>query len=59
MVMLTLVDFVLAKFGGDSLAETRDNVDRYRERLSHPVAAPGWSGRPGQEAAEVASGGDD
>jgi chorismate synthase len=59
MVMLTLVDFVLAKFGGDSLAETRDNVDRYRERISHPVAAPGWSGRPGQEAAEVASGGDD
>jgi chorismate synthase len=59
MVMLTLVDFVLAKFGGDSLAETRDNFDRYRERISQPVAAPGWSGRPGQEAAEVASGGDD
>jgi chorismate synthase len=59
MIMLTLVDFVLAKFGGDSLAETRDNFDRYRERISHPVAAPGWSGRPGQEAAEVASGGDD
>jgi chorismate synthase len=59
MVMLTLVDFVLAKFGGDSLAETRDNFDRYRARISQPVAAPGWSGRPGQEAAEVASGGDD
>jgi chorismate synthase len=59
MVMLTLVDFVLEKFGGDSLDETRDNLERYRERISGPVAAPGWSGRPGQEPAEVASGGDD
>jgi chorismate synthase len=59
MVMLTLVDFVLEKFGGDSLDETRDNLERYRERISQPVAAPGWSGRPGQEPAEVASGGDD
>ena len=34
MVMLTLADFVLDKFGGDSLPETRDNLDRYRERIS-------------------------
>ena len=34
MVMLTLADFVLEKFGGDSLAETRDNLERYRERIS-------------------------
>ena len=31
--MLTLADFVLDKFGGDSLAETRDNLARYRERI--------------------------
>jgi chorismate synthase len=59
MVMLTLVDFVLEKFGGDSLAETRDNMEHYVERISQPVAAPGWMGPPGQEPAEVASGGDD
>ena len=34
MVMLTLADFVLDKFGGDSLPETRGNLDRYRERIS-------------------------
>ena len=40
MVMLTLADFVLDKFGGDSLAETRDNLERYRERISRPPEAP-------------------
>ena len=38
MVMLVLADAMLDKFGGDSLAETRDNLERYRERISHPVA---------------------
>ena len=28
MVMLTLARFVLEKFGGDSMAETRDNLER-------------------------------
>ena len=61
MVMLTLADFVLEKFGGDSLVETKDNLARYVERIGHsdstgdavPVAAA--------EAAEVelGSGGDD
>jgi chorismate synthase len=32
MVLLTLARFVLEKFGGDSLAEVRDNLARYRER---------------------------
>ena len=36
MVMLTLADFVLDKFGGDSLGETRDNLERYRERIARP-----------------------
>ena len=73
MVMLTLVDFVLDKFGGDSLAETRDNLERYRERISRPLEAPVAGGAragrgDGPEATGVAgapadgeagSGGDD
>jgi chorismate synthase len=34
MVCLTLADAVLEKFGGDSLAETLDNLARYRERIA-------------------------
>ena len=34
MVCLTLADFALEKFGGDSIAELLDNVARYRERLA-------------------------
>ena len=45
MVMLTLLDFVLDKFGGDSLSETRDNFERYRERISEPPEAPIAGGR--------------
>ena len=47
MVLLTLADFVLDKFGGDSVAETRDNLERYRERISRAPEAPiaGGAGR--------------
>jgi chorismate synthase len=45
MVLLTLADFVLDKFGGDSLAETRDNLERYRERIARPPDAPVAGGR--------------
>ncbi len=45
MVMLTLADFVLDKFGGDSVAETRDNLERYRERISRTPDAPVAGGR--------------
>jgi chorismate synthase len=34
MVCLILADFVLEKFGGDSLSETLDNVARYRVRVA-------------------------
>jgi chorismate synthase len=34
MVCLTLADFVLDKFGGDSLRETLDNVARYKARTA-------------------------
>jgi chorismate synthase len=35
MVLLTIADFVLDKFGGDSIDETRDNLERYVVRISH------------------------
>ena len=73
MVMLTVADFVLDKFGGDSLDETRDNLRRYRERLSGspqpPTRAGGASGAAEPRAShprtaevgsgEAGSGGDD
>jgi chorismate synthase len=40
MVCLVLADFALDKFGGDSLAETLDNVARYRERIARPPESP-------------------
>jgi chorismate synthase len=55
MVMLTLADFVLDKFGGDSLVETRDNLERYRARIAESPAAV----VAGPVEAESGSGGDD
>ena len=40
MVMLTLADAMLDKFGGDTIGDTRDSLDRYVERISRPVEAP-------------------
>ena len=34
MVLLVLAGAVLEKFGGDSLAEVRDNLERYRARMA-------------------------
>jgi chorismate synthase len=39
MVCLTLADFVLDKFGGDSMAELLDNAARYRARAAARGAA--------------------
>ena len=53
MVCLILADAVLDKFGGDSLAETLDNLGRYRDRLAKgPAAAvaPASGRRPGGAA---------
>ena len=47
MVMLVLADFVLDKFGGDSLAETLDNPARYRDRIARAPEAPAAGGRRG------------
>jgi chorismate synthase len=60
MVMLVLADAMLDKFGGDSLAETRDNLDRYRERISRPPAGTtAASAADAADAGELGSGGDD
>lgn len=60
MVILVLTRFALEKLGGDSLAEVRDNLARYRERVARagaaadetPAAVAGSGGQAG-------SGGDD
>jgi chorismate synthase len=62
MVLLTLTEHVLEKFGGDSLADLRGNVARYLERTvragagAAPAAAPASGAAQGGEAG---SGGDD
>ncbi|MGZ6297714.1 MAG: chorismate synthase, partial [Candidatus Limnocylindrales bacterium] len=58
MVLLTLTRFLLEKSGGDSLAEVRDNLTRYRERtLAVTTSAAATGAAAG--AAEAGSGGDD
>jgi chorismate synthase len=47
MVCLTLADFVLEKFGGDSLAETFDAMARHRERIAKGPEARGGVTFPG------------
>ena len=63
MVLLTLADFVLDKFGGDSLDETCDNLARYRARIEAPLAGTAEAGATTSTPAEgsdiAGSGGDD
>jgi chorismate synthase len=61
MVMLTLADFALEKLGGDSIGETRDNLERYRERIAGRVTGEAVPAplTPGALEAETGSGGDD
>ena len=60
MVMLTLMRFVLEKFGGDSVGETRDNLERYRARIARPPESPEPGRRRALTGTDVAgSGGDD
>ncbi|MEO5939607.1 MAG: chorismate synthase [Candidatus Limnocylindrales bacterium] len=71
MVMLTLADAMLDKFGGDTIGDTRDALERYVARISRPVAAPVAGGQRAGTAAsgagiaaatggdEAGSGGDD
>lgn len=61
MVMLTLAQFVLEKTGGDSMAEVRESMARWRARLAAGgvAAAPGAGGGTGASNGEAGSGGDD
>jgi chorismate synthase len=66
MVMLTLADAMLDKFGGDTIADTRDALDRYVARIGRAVEAPVAGGRrdaatvaPRAGGDEAGSGGDD
>jgi chorismate synthase len=66
MVMLTLADAMLDKFGGDTVDDTRDALDRYVERISRAPDAPVAGGRRAGAAPaslvggdEAGSGGDD
>ncbi len=58
MVLLTLADFALDKFGGDSMAETADNLARYRERIARPRSERA-STTPHAGSDVAGSGGDD
>jgi chorismate synthase len=60
MVMLTLADAMLDKFGGDTIGDTRDALDRYVARISAGIEAPVAGGRRGRGTSTVAgSGGDE
>jgi chorismate synthase len=64
MVMLTLADAILDKFGGDSIADTLAALEAYRARIARPPEAPvaGGQRRAGTsqpEDGEAGSGGDD
>jgi chorismate synthase len=62
MVLLTLTRFVLEKFGGDSIDETHDNLERYRERIARPPVPPGHRGSAiaaAEASGPAGSGGDD
>jgi chorismate synthase len=39
MVMLTLASFVLEKFGGDTVDDVRESLERYRARIAAPPRA--------------------
>jgi chorismate synthase len=56
MVLLTLTEHVVDKFGGDALADLKDNVARYLERTVR-VGAAAKAGPA--EGGEAGSGGDD
>ena len=60
MVLLTLADFVLQKTGGDSMAEVRASMDRWRETLAGAgKAAHVHAADEDEKAPVVGSGGDD
>jgi chorismate synthase len=67
MVLLTLARFALEKTGGDSMAEVRESMARWRERLATPLeptgvaalAATTASAKAASDGGTAGSGGDD
>jgi len=59
MVMLILAEAVLEKTGGDSMAEVRDSLGRWRDRLAGPLDGPGGISPDAEAELTLASGGDD
>jgi chorismate synthase len=59
MVMLTLADAMLDTFGGSTIGDTRDALNRYLERISSDVPAPVAGGRPTPPGSGVLASDDD
>jgi chorismate synthase len=57
MVMLTLAAFVAEKFGGDTMADVRANLDAYRARIAEAPEAPVAGGRRASGSAGSAGAG--
>jgi chorismate synthase len=58
MVMLTLAAFVAEKFGGDTMADVRANLDAYRARIAAAPEAPVAGGRRASGSAGSAGAGE-
>jgi hypothetical protein len=52
-VLLVLSAAVLEKFGGDSLAEVQDNMERYLERITRVSGARGDEGERAGDTGEA------
>ena len=59
MVMLVLAEAVLEKTGGDSMAEVRDAMARWRARLAAPLDGASPDAAAAEADLTLASGGDD
>jgi len=59
MVMLILAEAVLEKIGGDSMAEVRESIDRWRARLAGPLGGDDSPSPEIEADLTLASGGDD
>ncbi len=59
MVMLTLADAMLDTFGGSTIGDTKDALERYVARISAGIEAPVAGGRRGAASSATASSGGD
>ena len=59
MVMLTLADAMLDTFGGSTIGDTKDALERYVARISAGIEAPVAGGPRGAASSAVSAGGDE